>query len=161
MIIVEHLSKSYHRKTVVQDLSFAVPEGNVFALLGSNGAGKSTTIKMILGLVKKEAGTVTVPAHTTIGYSPETPYFPPFLTAMEVLVYYAKLQKLPLKTIHEEAQKLLACVGLENSQTKIRYYSKGMLQRLALAQALLGNPQILILDDPCAGLDAMGRVEML
>lgn len=97
MIIVEHLSKSYHRKTVVQDLSFAVPEGNVFALLGSNGAGKSTTIKMILGLVKKEAGTVTVPTHTTIGYSPETPYFPPFLTAMEVLVYYAKLQKLPHK----------------------------------------------------------------
>ena len=161
MIIVEHLSKSYHRKTVVQDLSFAVPEGNVFALLGSNGAGKSTTIKMILGLVKKEAGTVTVPTHTTIGYSPETPYFPPFLTAMEVLVYYAKLQKLPHKTIHEEAQKLLACVGLENSHTKIRHYSKGMLQRLALAQALLGNPQILILDEPCAGLDAMGRVEML
>ena len=158
MIIVEHLSKSYHRKTVVQDLSFAVPEGNVFALLGSNGAGKSTTIKMILGLVKKEAGTVTVPTHTTIGYSPETPYFPPFLTAMEVLVYYAKLQKLPHKTIHEEAQKLLACVGLENSHTN---YSKGMLQRLALAQALLGNPQILILDEPCAGLDAMGRVEML
>lgn len=111
MIIVEHLSKSYHRKTVVQDLSFAVPEGNVFALLGSNGAGKSTTIKMILGLVKKEAGTVTVPTHTTIGYSPETPYFPPFLTAMEVLVYYAKLQKLPHKTIHEEAQKLLAWCG--------------------------------------------------
>lgn len=161
MIIVEHLSKSYHRKTVVQDLSFAVPEGNVFALLGSNGAGKSTTIKMILGLVKKEAGTVTVPTHTTIGYSPETPYFPPFLTAKEVLVYYAKLQKLPHKTIHEEAQKLLACVGLENSHTKIRHYSKGMLQRLALAQALLGNPQILILDEPCAGLDAMGRVEML
>lgn len=117
--------------------------------------------QMILGLVKKEAGTVTVPTHTTIGYSPETPYFPPFLTAMEVLVYYAKLQKLPHKTIHEEAQKLLACVGLENSHTKIRHYSKGMLQRLALAQALLGNPQILILDEPCAGLDAMGRVEML
>lgn len=161
MIKVEHLSKSYHRKTVVQDLSFAVPEGNVFALLGSNGAGKSTTIKMILGLVKKEAGTVTVPAHTTIGYSPETPYFPPFLTAMEVLVYYAKLQKLPHQKIHDEAQKLLACVGLENSRTKIRHYSKGMLQRLALAQALLGDPQILILDEPCAGLDAMGRVEML
>lgn len=161
MIKVEHLSKSYHRKKVVQDLSFAVPEGTVFALLGSNGAGKSTTIKMILGLVKKEAGIVTVPAHTTIGYSPEIPYFPPFLTAMEVLVYYAKLQKLPHKTIHEEAQKLLACVGLENSHTKIRHYSKGMLQRLALAQALLGNPQILILDEPCAGLDAMGRVEML
>lgn len=111
MIIVEHLSKSYHRKTVVQDLSFAVPEGNVFALLGSNGAGKSTTIKMILGLVKKEAGTVTVPTHTTIGYSPETPYFPPFLTAKEVLVYYAKLQKMPHKTIHEEAQKTAGMCG--------------------------------------------------
>ena len=107
MIKVEHLSQLYHRKTVVQDLSFEVPEGTVFALLGSNGAGKSTTIKMILGLVKKEAGTVTVPTHTTIGYSPETPYFPPFLTAMEVLVYYAKLQKLPHKTIHEEDNKEL------------------------------------------------------
>ena len=90
MIIVEHLSKSYHRKTVVQDLSFAVPEGNVFALLGSNGAGKMHNHQNDTRLVKKEAGTVTVPTHTTIGYSPETPYFPPFLTAMEVLVYYAK-----------------------------------------------------------------------
>lgn len=161
MIKVEELSKSYRNKKVVDGLSFAMEEGEIFALLGSNGAGKSTTIKMMLGLVKHDSGRIELPQGSKIGYSPETPYFPPFLTGMEVLMYYGELQGIPKKERKNICESLMEEVGLENDGTKVRYYSKGMLQRLALGQALLGNPEILILDEPCAGLDAMGRLEML
>lgn len=161
MITISNLSKWYKGKKVVDNLSFSIKEGQLFALLGSNGAGKSTTIKMILNLVKSDSGKIQVPDGTLIGYSPETPYFPPFLTGLEVLMYYAALQKVPKSERIENGKRLLELVGLENDRTKIRFYSKGMLQRLALAQALIGDPGILILDEPCAGLDAMGRIEML
>lgn len=161
MITISNLTKSYHGKTVVDHLSFTMKEGTLFALLGSNGAGKSTTIKMILSLVKKDEGNVEIGEGISIGYSPETPYFPPFLTGMEVLSYYGALQKISKKNLKEESESLLELVGLEEEKTRIKFYSKGMLQRLALAQALLGNPQVLILDEPCAGLDAMGRIEMI
>ena len=161
MIKVEELSKSYRNKKVVNGLSFAMEEGELFALLGSNGAGKSTTIKMMLGLVKSDSGNINLPQGSTIGYSPETPYFPPFLTGEEVIKYYGELQGIPKKELNDVCESLMEEVGLDNDGTKVRFYSKGMLQRLALAQALLGDPEILILDEPCAGLDAMGRLEML
>lgn len=161
MIKVEELTKSYRNKKVVNGLSFAMEEGELFALLGSNGAGKSTTIKMMLGLVKSDSGNIELPQESAIGYSPETPYFPPFLTGEEVLKYYGELQGIPKKELNDICVSLMEKVGLDNDGTKVRYYSKGMLQRLALAQALLGDPEILILDEPCAGLDAMGRLEML
>lgn len=161
MITISGLSKSYNGKKAVDNLSFTMTEGTLFALLGSNGAGKSTTIKMILSLVKKDEGMIDMPEDISIGYSPETPYFPPFLTGMEVLIYYGELQKIPEEELKEECIRLLELVGLEEDKTKIKFYSKGMLQRLALAQALLGNPDLLILDEPCAGLDAMGRIEMI
>ena len=156
-----NLTKSYKKKCVVNSLSFRVEKGEIFAFLGSNGAGKTTTIKMILGLVDMDSGRVEIEEGIRIGYSPETPYFPPFLTGCEVLDYYAGIQKIPRQERREEITKLLETVGLENSKTKVKNYSKGMLQRLALAQALLGNPDLLILDEPTAGLDAMGRLEML
>ena len=161
MITVTGLSKSYNGKKVVDDLSFTMKEGNLFALLGSNGSGKSTTIKMMLSLVKKDGGRIEIPEDALLGYSPETPYFPPFLTGMEVLLYYGVLQKIPREKLKVECGTLLHLVGLSEEKTKIKFYSKGMLQRLALAQAMLGNPSILILDEPCAGLDAMGRIEMI
>lgn len=161
MIKISGLSKSYNGKKVVDDLSFTMKEGNLFALLGSNGAGKSTTIKMMLSLVKKDGGTIEMPEGISVGYSPETPYFPPFLTGMEVLFYYGALQKIPKENLKGECEELLHLVGLSEEKTKIKFYSKGMLQRLALAQAMLGNPSVLILDEPCAGLDAMGRIEMI
>ena len=161
MIRVENLVKSYKGKKVVNDLSFEIKDGELFALLGSNGAGKSTTIKMILGLVKRDSGIIQKPQDILIGYSPETPYFPPFLMGKEVLAYYGQLQKIGKAELEEQCTGLLEEVGLEDDNTKVRFYSKGMLQRLAMAQALLGNPQFLILDEPCAGLDAMGRLEML
>lgn len=161
MIKISGLSKSYNGKKVVDNLSFTMKEGNLFALLGSNGAGKSTTIKMMLSLVKKDGGTIEMPEGISVGYSPETPYFPPFLTGMEVLFYYGALQKIPKENLKGECEELLHLVGLSEEKTKIKFYSKGMLQRLALAQAMLGNPLVLILDEPCAGLDAMGRIEMI
>lgn len=161
MITLSHLTKTYKGKRVVDDLSFTLRKGTLFALLGSNGAGKSTTIKMILGLVRKDSGEMVIPKGTTIGYSPETPYFPTFLTGLEVLQYYGELQKIPKEELKETCGRLMELVSLSPDKTKIKVYSKGMLQRLALAQALLGNPQVLILDEPCAGLDAMGRIEMI
>ncbi len=155
------LKKYYNEKYVVNDLSFNVNKGEVFAFLGNNGAGKTTTIKMILGLVKKDSGEIMHDDNILIGYSPETPYFPPFLTGYEVLDYYAKIQKIPHSIRRTEIMKLLDSVGLENNKTRVRNYSKGMLQRLALAQSLLGDPELLILDEPTAGLDALGRLEII
>lgn len=153
--------KSYKKKTVVNNLSFRVNRGEIFAFLGSNGAGKTTTIKMILGLVGIDRGEVKLSPNISIGYSPETPYFPPFLTGLEVLDYYAGIQKIAKSERKTELPKLLETVGLDNDKTRVKNYSKGMLQRLALAQALIGNPDLLILDEPTAGLDALGRHEIM
>ncbi|MBD5106384.1 MAG: ABC transporter ATP-binding protein [Lachnospiraceae bacterium] len=161
MLECSGLTKTYRKECVVDNLSFHVKEGEVFALLGSNGAGKTTTIKMILKLVKQDGGRVIMREGVCVSYSPETPYFPPFLSGCEALMYYGRVQGFGKDILKEEAGKLLATVGLEETHTKIKHYSKGMLQRLALAQALLGNPKLLILDEPTAGMDALGRVEMM
>lgn len=161
MLKCTNLTKSYRKKCVVNNLSFSVEKGEIFAFLGSNGAGKTTTIKMILGLTGIDSGQVKIAEGVRIGYSPETPYFPPFLTGYEVMDYYAGIQKIPKSERRAEITELLELAGLENNRTRVKNYSKGMLQRLALAQALLGNPDLLILDEPTAGLDALGRVEMM
>ena len=140
MIKIENLTKSYKGKKVVNNLSFEI---------------------MILELVKKDSGIIEKQQDIRIGYSPETPYFPPFLTGKEVLHYYGQLQKIPKEELETQCTNLMDEVGLEDDNTKVRFYSKGMLQRLAMAQAMLGDPEFLILDEPCAGLDAMGRLEML
>ena len=161
MLSCRNLKKIYQKQCVVNGLSFAVQEGEAFALLGSNGAGKTTTIKMIPGLIPKDGGDVEKQENIRIGYSPETPYFHPFLNGREVLEFYGSLQNIPKKELKEQIPVLLERAGLEDSRTKVKNYSKGMLQRLALAQALLGDPKLLILDEPSAGLDALGRVEMM
>lgn len=161
MLECDSLKKNYGQKCVVENLSFHVNEGEVFALLGSNGAGKTTTIKMILGLVKKDGGTIAIQNNVKVGYSPDTPYFPPFLTGRETLSYYASIQKIARREQEDEITGLLKTVGLADDKTKVRNYSKGMLQRLAFAQALLGDPGMLILDEPTAGLDVMGRIEII
>lgn len=161
MLECTNLTKSYKKKCVVNNLSFSVERGEIFAFLGSNGAGKTTTIKMILGLTAVDSGQIKIAEGARIGYSPETPYFPPFLTGYEVLDYYAGIQRIPKSKRRVKIVELLDTVGLENSRTKVKNYSKGMLQRLALGQALLGDPDLLILDEPTAGLDALGRLEMM
>lgn len=157
MLKIENVTKKYKNKTVVDNLSLDIKKGEVFALLGANGAGKTTTIKMILGLAKVSEGKITIEEGKKIGYSPETPYFPPYLTAMEVMSYYAGIEVDKTKKDKEYLRSLLEITGLEDSKTKVKDYSKGMIQRLALAQALIADPDILILDEPTAGLDALGR----
>ena len=142
---------------MVDELSLSIEKGEVFALLGANGAGKTTTIKMILGLAKVSSGEIVIEEGTKIGYSPETPYFPPYLTAMEVMSYYAGIEGDKSKKDKKYLKSLLDITGLEDTKVKVRDYSKGMVQRLALAQALISDPDILILDEPTAGLDAVGR----
>lgn len=161
MLKCEHLKKKYRKKSVVDNLSFSVKQGEVFALLGSNGAGKTTTIKMLLNLIPKDGGSISRKEGVHVGYSPETPYFHPFLTGREVLDFYGGLQGIGKEELKRQIPELLQRAGLEDSGTKVKHYSKGMLQRLALAQALLGDPELLILDEPTAGLDAMGRLEMM
>ena len=161
MLIVKNLVKNFKDKKAVNDLSFTVEQGEVFALLGNNGAGKTTTIKMILGLLKIDGGSIEVKEGIRIGYSPDTPYFPPFLTGRETLEYYAGISKMDKATRDERISLMLKTVGLEDSKTKVSKYSKGMTQRLALAQALLEDPELLILDEPTAGLDALGRIEII
>lgn len=157
MLKIENVTKKYKNKTVVDNLSLDIKKGEVFALLGANGAGKTTTIKMILGLAKVSEGKITIEEGKKIGYSPETPYFPPYLTAMEVMSYYAGIEGDKRKKDKEYLRSLLEITGLEDTKTKVKDYSKGMIQRLALAQALISDPDILILDEPTAGLDALGR----
>lgn len=157
-----HLNKRYGGSEVVSDLSFQVEEGEILGLLGPNGAGKTTTIKMILGLAGADSGTVRIKEGTGIGYSPETPYFHQFLTGREVLRFYSRLQKIGKAKAEAQIEQLLDAVGLGASgDKKTGTYSKGMLQRLAAAQAMLGDPGLLILDEPASGLDAIGRTEMI
>ncbi len=157
VLALENVTKSYKGATVVNNLSLNIKKGEVFALLGANGAGKTTTIKMILGLTGTTSGKIEVDDGAKIGYSPETPYFPTYLTAMEVMKYYAAIDGDKKKKDKKYLKSLLEMTGLEDSNVKIRFYSKGMTQRLALAQALISDPDILILDEPTAGLDALGR----
>jgi len=161
IIQCNNLTKNYDNNTVVNNLSFEVKRGEVFALLGANGAGKTTTIKMILGLTSPTNGICTLVENLRIGYSPESPYFPPFLSGRDVLEYYGKITRIPKKELNELIPKLLGEVGLEDNKIKVKNYSKGMMQRLSLAQSLLDKPELLILDEPTSGLDALGRIEMM
>lgn len=161
MIECTELIKQYNNVYAVRGLSFKVAKGEVFGLLGSNGAGKTTTIKMILGLTKPTFGEIKIESNMKIGYSPETPYFHPFLTGSEVLKLYSSLQGISKEEAAKQTVAILKRVGLKKaSDMKVKYYSKGMLQRLAVGQALLGNPDLLILDEPTSGLDAFGRIQM-
>lgn len=161
MITCHNLVKAYKDKQVLNNLSFHIKEGEIYGLLGPNGAGKTTTIKMILGLSKLDAGSVEIDQGIHIGYQPETPFFHTYLTAYEVMKFYGQLQKISKDDLDTQIQDALDSVGLKMDQYKqIKTYSKGMLQRLAFAQALLGHPKLLILDEPSAGLDVIGRIQI-
>jgi ABC-2 type transport system ATP-binding protein len=153
------------RARAVDHLDLVIREHEVFGLLGPNGSGKSTTIKLILGLLKPTSGRVAVfgkpPTDVTtkkrIGYLPEESYLYPFLNARETLDYYAKLFGLDAKTRQSRIDELLHMVGLEHAQFRpVREYSKGMQRRIGIAQALINDPELLILDEPTTGLDPIG-----
>lgn len=158
-IALEGISKHFGRIQAVRDVSFALAEGEIVALVGHNGAGKTTLIKMMLGLIRPNEGTVRVlgadPAETAavraqLGYLPENVAFNPSLTGRETLQFYAALKRAGRRQVAE----LLERVGLgDAADRRVRTYSKGMRQRLGLAQALLGRPRVLLLDEPTTGLD--------
>src|SRR5271166_2836248 len=175
-IEIEHLSKEYpygflnlKKKKSLEDLSMRVESGEVFGFLGPNGAGKSTTIKCLMRLIFPTKGTARilgksiddVSMHRDIGYLPEQPYFYDYLTAPELLDYFARFHGLPASVRQERVEKMLKKVGLETAKKiQLRKYSKGMLQRVGLAQAILHEPQVVILDEPMSGLDPLGRREV-
>lgn len=146
-----------------------VQDGEVFGFLGPNGAGKSTTIKLLMGIIFPTAGSAQilgkpvrdVSMHRDIGYLPEQPYFYDYLTASEVLDYFGRFHRFSAAERGERVQKMLKKVGLETAgKIQLRKYSKGMLQRVGLAQAILHDPKLVILDEPMSGLDPLGRREV-
>ncbi|MGH8048330.1 MAG: ABC transporter ATP-binding protein [Chthoniobacterales bacterium] len=149
----------------VRDLSLEVNEGEVYGLLGPNGSGKSTTLKMLLGLVTPTEGTAEVFGHNSrdfaarneVGFLPENPYFYKFLTGEETLNFYGKLCGLRGAKLKARTGELLALVGLEDARhRRVGSYSKGMLQRIGLAQAIVQDPRLVVLDEPTAGVDPAG-----
>ena len=174
-ISIQNLTKIYpipfkrEKVTAVKDLSLAVEPGQVYGLLGPNGSGKSTTMKIVLGLVSPTAGrteifgrdSTTVESREDVGFLPENPYFYKFLTGAETLAFYGKLCGLRGARLQERTKELLALVGLENAaDRRLGGYSKGMLQRIGLAQAMVQEPRLLVLDEPTAGVDPAGSREI-
>ena len=169
-IRITDVTKTYETKekhTVVNHLSLTIPQGTVFGFLGPNGAGKTSTIKMLVGLSLPTSGTISILGGTPhdievrkqIGFMPESPAFYLYLTGREFLEFVANIFKLHNPSRHIET--VLSEVELTHAQNRqIRTYSKGMLQRLGLAQALINNPKILFLDEPLDGLDPLGRSEV-
>lgn len=169
-IRVENARKKYAqtsgRSEAVSDVSIEVSRGAIHGLLGPNGAGKTTTLKMLLGLVRPSGGRFEIlgrdalepKARGKVGFLPEQPYFPTQLTAAEAMKLSGSLAGLDQDVIAEQTKSLLAKVGLEGTQkTLLSKFSRGMLQRLGLAQALLGSPEVLVLDEPASGLDPVGQ----
>lgn len=175
-IVIEHLHKIIKPNwpwmsptTVLQDLSLTVGQGEIFGFLGPNGAGKTTTLKVLLGLIRQTSGYAevlgapagTVAVHRRIGFLPESPYFYDYLTAEEFLTFYGRLAGIEGSTLQERTVALLTQLGLiEARYRQLRKFSKGMLQRVGLAQALIHDPELVIFDEPMSGLDPIGRKDV-
>jgi ABC-2 type transport system ATP-binding protein len=171
----ESLSKTFEvgvrrrRVEAVRDLSLAVEEGEIFGFVGPNGAGKTTTIKMLMGLIFPTSGSAAIfeapipslAAKARIGYLPENPSYYEFLTGREALRFFGELSGVRGAALEARAADLLELVGLPDAgDRQIRKYSKGMQQRLGIAQALIGDPAFVVLDEPMSGLDPIGRKEV-
>ncbi|HEY3298452.1 MAG TPA: ABC transporter ATP-binding protein [Armatimonadota bacterium] len=172
---IDGLTKTYKLLTrkepvnAVSNLNLKVEEGEIFGFLGPNGAGKTTTIKMLLGLVYPSKGTASIlgkPAgdiqiKRQISYLPETPYFYDYMTGQEILTFYGRLFGLSESVLKTKTVDLLKTVGLYNDRNKpLSQYSKGMLQRVGIAQALVNDPKLLILDEPTSGLDPLAHSDI-
>ena len=168
-LTVESISKRFGKALAVDALTFSVAEGEVLGIIGPNGAGKTTTIKMILGLLEPDSGRISLfgkaivdpEVRRRIGYMPETPTFYNNLTGRELLTYVGQLFNLSSVHTKTRSLELLHRLGLSDAADRqLKTYSKGMLQRLCLAQALINRPHLLFLDEPLDGLDPVGRIEM-
>jgi ABC-2 type transport system ATP-binding protein len=177
VIEISGLTKDYQtgflkKKTVraLDNLSLSVNRGEIFGFLGANGAGKTTTMKLLMGLIYPTSGTANilgrsitdVESHRRIGYLPEQPYFYDYLTPLELLDYVGQLFGIHISARQQRAKELLDLVHLDQKSWKkqLRKFSKGMLQRVGIAQALMNDPDVVFLDEPMSGLDPIGRREI-
>ena len=168
-IDLQHVSKKYRRVEALRGIGMRVGEGEIFGLLGPNGAGKSTLVKIMMTIVRPTRAEGTIlgnpighkPTLGRVGYLPENHRFPGYLTGRQVLEFFAAMAKVDRRTRRRRAGELLERVGLGNwADDKVRTYSKGMQQRVGLAQALMNDPQLVVLDEPTDGLDPVGRREV-
>lgn len=176
VVVTRNLSKIFRvgffarRVVAVKDVSMEVHEGEVFGLLGPNGAGKTTTMKMLMGFVEPTSGSAEIMGHPAgsplakhnFGYLPENPALYEFLRGDEFLVYLGRLSGLGHREARKRSEELLELVGLSGrgADRQIRRFSKGMVQRLAIAQALISDPAVVMLDEPMSGLDPVGRKDV-
>ena len=171
MLQITGLHKRFGDKAVLKGLDLAVPEHSIFGFIGKNGAGKTTTMKAILGFLKADAGGILVNGEPVvygqtstnrhIGYLPDVPAFYPFMTAPEYLRFCGEISGMDKSICESRCRELLALVGLEGEKHRIKGFSRGMKQRLGIAQALLNQPKLLICDEPTSALDPAGRKEIL
>ncbi len=163
----EDLGMRYGKKWALRGLDLEVFPGEIFGFLGPNGAGKTTTVKLLAGLMKPSSGrsslfgedSLRASSHRNIGYAPENPYIYDYLTPLELLDFFGRIQGMPAVELGREAEWALDAVGLlEARHLKIKTFSKGMKGRIALAQALLGRPPLLFLDEPTSGQDPLARM---
>lgn len=168
---ISHVTKMFGTKKVLDDLSFSVPEHSIFGFIGQNGAGKTTTMKIVLGLLESNQGEIFVndekvifgQNHTNkyIGYLPDVPEFYDFMTPMEYLAMCGRITGMQKEEATKTSVRLLKLVGLDMENKRIKGFSRGMKQRLGIAQALLNSPKLLVCDEPTSALDPMGRKEVL
>ena len=171
ILAIKGLEKSFGDKRVLRGLDLSVPEHSVFGFVGRNGAGKTTVMKAILGLLKVDGGEIYVAGEKVvfgqtdtnrhIGYLPDVPEFYSFMTAREYLKLCGESLGMKKDEIYERSEELLSLVGLADEKYRIKGYSRGMKQRLGIAQALLSRPKILLCDEPTSALDPIGRKEIL
>lgn len=174
-IEITHLTKDFRigirgvKLRAVDDVSFSVRPGEIFGLLGPNGSGKSTTLKIMLGLFRPTSGECRIfgrsstetAARRNVGFLPEAPYFYSYLSGRELVRFYAKIAGVPAKELDAAVEKALEITGMTDAaERRVKTYSKGMLQRIGVAQAIVHDPQLVILDEPTAGIDPVGSAEI-
>ena len=168
---IKGLCKSFGKKTVLDGVDLSIPEHSIFGFIGPNGSGKTTTMKLVLGLLRPDSGEITVAGEQVrfgqtdtnryIGYLPDVPEFYSFMTSREYLRFCGEITGLEDSDITFRSEELLEAVGLKEEKRRIKGWSRGMKQRLGIAQALLGRPRLLICDEPTSALDPAGRREIL